>query len=163
MDVKKLYYEADTRKHQQLVAERMIAVAKKMLDRAMQHDKSKLEEQEYSHYVEPVFALNTENVPYGSDRYKELVKQMGEGLDHHKANNDHHIEFFEPYAVQTLNDPIRAMDLFTLFEMLCDWIAASKRKGNNPCDALKVITAKYPMDEQLQAVIRNTVAMLEDY
>ena len=162
-DIKELYYEADTRKHQQKVAEMLIVFAKKLLDRAIKHDASKFEEPENSSYVDPVYALNTEEVPYGSDRYKELTAQMGMGWDHHKFANDHHIEFFEPYSVQTLNDPFRALDLFALVEMLADWIAASKRRGNNPEEALKYLKEKHPMDEQLEAIIRNTLGMWKGY
>lgn len=161
MNEKELFYEADTRKHQQIVAKYMIAIAKRIYDRAMVHDASKLQEPERSYYIDPVFSLNNENVEYGSERYKELTAQMGKGWDHHKTHNDHHVEFFEPYAVQTLNDPIRAMDMFALLEMLCDWIAAAQRKGNAPVDAFKFLVEKHPMDEQLQEVIKNTLAMIE--
>lgn len=161
MDIKELYFEADTRKHQQAVAERLIAVAKKFMDRAMNHDASKLEEPERSAYIEPVFALNSEEVPYGSSRYKELTAKMSEGWKHHEAINDHHIGFFLPYSVQTLNDPVRCLDMFSLIEMCCDWIAAAKRRGNDPGLALKVMVEKYPMDEHLQQVIRNTLSMIE--
>ena len=157
--IKELYYEVDTRKHQQLVAEVLIAFAKKLLDRAIKHDASKLEEPEKSHYIEPVYALNTEEVPYGSDRYKELTKQMGNGWEHHKLTNDHHIEFFVPYSVQTLNDPMRAIDLFALIEMMADWIAASQRRDNSPAKALDFMKEKYRIDEQVEAIIRNTLAM----
>jgi hypothetical protein len=159
--LKELYYEADTRKHQQFVARLLIAAAKRMLARAVSHDKSKLKEPERSHYVGPVYALNTEAVPYGSERYKELTAQMGAGWDHHKSVNDHHIEFFVPFSVQTLNDPVRAMDLFALLEMLADWIAASQRRGNAPVQALAIMKRKYPIDEQLEAIIRNTLALME--
>jgi hypothetical protein len=161
IDLKSLYYEADTRKHQQLVAEKLIVVAKKFMDRAIVHDASKFDDVERSFYEEPVFLLNTDNVEYGSERYKELTARMGEGWDHHKNNNDHHPEFFEQYSVQTLNDPIRAMDMFAIFEMLCDWVAASKRRGNSPVKALDFMMKKYPIDEQLEAILRNTLAMIE--
>lgn len=161
MDIKELYYEVDTRKHQQNVAELLISFAKKLLDRAVKHDASKLEEPERSHYIEPVYALNTEEVPYGSERYKELTAQMGKGWEHHKFANDHHIQFFVPYSVQTLNDPMRSLDLFALIEMLADWIAASRRRDNNPAEALNFMKKKYPVDEQLEAIIRNTLAMMK--
>ena len=161
MDIKELYFEVDTRKHQQAVAELLISFAKKLLDRATKHDASKLEEPERSHYIGPVYDLNTEEAPFGSERYKELCKQMGVGWDHHKFANDHHIEFFIPYSVQTLNDPFQALDLFALIEMLADWIAASKRRNNNPWDALKYMQEKHPVDDQLAAIIRNTLAMME--
>lgn len=161
MDTKELFYEVDTRKHQQIVTELLISFTKKLLDRTINHDASKLEEPERSHYIEPVYALNTEEVPYGSERYKELTKQMGAGWDHHKMVNDHHIEFFIPYSVQTLNDPIKALDLFALIEMLADWIAASRRRNNNPAKALDFLKEKYVVDHQLEMIIRNTLSMME--
>ena len=160
MDIKELYYEADTRKHQQIVSRLLIHAAQRLLKRAMVHDETKLHEPERSAYIEPVYALNTEEVPYGSDRYKELTAQMGKGWEHHKAFNDHHIEFFLPWAVETLNDPIRQLDMFILLEMCCDWIAAAQRRGNEPGLALKAMAEKYPMDEQLQQLIRNTLVRL---
>ena len=158
--IKELYYEVDTRKHQQMVAELLISFAQKLLTRAVKHDASKLKEPERSCYIEPVYALNTEEVPYGSERYEEICKKMGVGWDHHKAINDHHIEFFEPYSIQTLNDPFRSLNLFALVEMLADWIAASQRRGNHPADALKFLKEKHPIDEQLEAIIRNTLEIM---
>jgi len=161
MNEKELFFEYDTRKHQQTVAKYMLLIAKKIIDKAIAHDASKLEEPERSTYIEPVYSLNHEDVEYGSDRYKELTNAMGEGWDHHVRVNDHHIEFFIPFSVQTLNDPIRSMDLFALIEMLCDWIAASQRRGNNPSLPIKNIREKYGLDEQLDAILRNTLQMIE--
>jgi hypothetical protein len=53
------------------------------------------------------------------------------------------------------------MDLFALLEMLADWIAASQRRGNAPVQALAIMKRKYPIDEQLEAIIRNTLALME--
>ena len=160
MNERELFYEADIRKHQQIVAERMLLVAQNLINRAINHDSSKLEEPERSAYVDPVYLLHHEDVLYGSPRYKELIGMMGEGWDHHRFHNDHHIEFFVPFSVQTLNDPVRCMDLFALFEMLCDWIAASERRDNDPCLPLKQIKEKYGLDEQLEAILRNTTGMI---
>ena len=160
-DIKDLYFEADTRKHQQCVARIMVEVVKKMLDRAMAHDASKFESIERESYTSPVWYLNTEEVPFGSERYKELTAQMGKGWDHHKMKNDHHFEFFEPYSVQTLNDSFKSMDVFALIEMMCDWIAAATRRGNEPILALDYIKKKHPIDEQLECIIRNSVEMLK--
>lgn len=161
MNIKELYYEADTRKHQQLVAERMIACAQRILKKAVVHDASKFSDEEKKHYIDPVWELSQGNVEYGSDQYKELTAQMGDGLAHHLAHNDHHPEFFNQFAVQTLNDPIRAMDLFALMEMLCDWIGASKRKENSPWKAFDYFEKKFNVDEQLMAVLRNTMGIIE--
>ena len=161
LDIKELFYEADTRAHQQEVCRVMIKMAKKFLDRAISHDSSKHEEPERSHYIEPVFVLNTEEVPYGSKRYKEVTAQMGVGWDHHKLHNDHHPEFFGSY-VHSENDPLKKMNLFSLMEMLCDWIAASKRRNNRPELALEAMAKKYPIDEQVYKILSNTLAMLEE-
>lgn len=162
MNIKELYFEADTRKHQQLVAEKMIACAKKIIDKGMIHDASKFSDIEKDNYIDPVWELAQENIKYGSERYKELIKQMGIGWEHHVAFSDHHPEFFETFAVQTNNDPIRAMDLFALLEMLCDWYAAAKRKGNSAVLPFENFQKKYNVDEQLMAVLRNTLAMIEE-
>ena len=159
--MRELYFEADTRKHQQLVAQCLLAVAKDLMDRAVKHDASKFSEYEKPFYVDPVYELNHSDIKYGSTEYQKLTGIMGEGWKHHSVNNDHHIEFFVPYSVQTLNDPIRAMDLFSLVEMVCDWIAASKRKGNEPHMALEQLHKEFSIDEQLQAIIRNTLNMIE--
>lgn len=160
VDIKELFFENDVRKHQQEVGKKMVACAKRLLDKGMSHDASKLSNDEKKFYVEPVWRLNTENVEYGSEEYKRLTAQMGAGLRHHLAENDHHPEFFYPYSVQTLNDPIRAMDLFALIEMICDWIAAAERKGNSPGLAADVFEKKYHVDEQLMAVLRNTLGII---
>jgi hypothetical protein len=161
VDEKKLFYEADTYKHQKIVAQLMVNAAKKVLDRAMLHDESKLHEPEMSAYIGPVFALNTEAVEYGSERYIKLCREMGAGWEHHKSANDHHIEFFLPHAVETLNDPVLQLDIFCLLEMCCDWTAAAQRRGNEPGLALKTMAEKYHVDEQLQQLIRNTLARLQ--
>ena len=160
-DMKKLYYENDVRKHQQAVAVLMTAVAQAILDRGMRHDATKHGLNEADAYVDPVWQLNTGEVAYGSDEYKKLIAQMGEGLKHHYEYNDHHPEYFEKHSAQTLNDPIRCMDLFVLLEMCCDWIAASQRRNNDPMLAMDQLTKKYPIDEQLAVIIRNTVQMIK--
>lgn len=162
LNVKELYYESDTYKHKQIVADKMIKVVRNLLERAIKHDDSKLEESEKKYYINPVFILNTEEIPFGSTRYTEVIKEMDKGWEHHKMNNDHHIEFFVPYSVQTLNDPVLCMDLISLIEMCCDWIAAASRKGNRPEDALKYIEKKYPINVQLRQVIINTINMIEE-
>ena len=157
-----MFFEADTRKHQMLVAERMTACAKRLLDKASVHDASKFSDQEREIYTETGWKLNHENIEYGSEEYKKIVAEMGKAWEHHQLVNDHHIGFFKTYQSQTLNDPVRAMDLFALIEMLCDWIAASKRKNNAPALAFKSIEEYIPGDSQLGAILRNTLSMIEN-
>lgn len=159
-DVKELFYEADTRKHQQWVAERLMACAKKLLDRAVRHDASKFSDVERKSYVGPVWELNTREVAYGSDEYKALTAQMGEGWQHHLAHNTHHPENATLTAPEFASDPFAAMDLFDLIEMLCDWIAASKRRGNEPSLPIKRYVDDKWLDRQMECVLRNTLGAL---
>lgn len=152
------FYEADTRKHQQLVQERMIRCATLLLSRAVSHDESKFSEVERESYTEPVWELNTKEVPYGSDEYSRLTKMMGEGWEHHKANNRHHPEYFEIKDGTT--DPFAAMDLLDLLEMCCDWIAASKRRGNDPSLPIENFRKKN-LSSQLESVLRNTLKFVD--
>jgi len=159
-DIKELYYEADTRKHQQWVAEQLIACAKRLLDRAVVHDASKFSEVERTAYVEPVWEMNTRKVEYGSEEYKRLTAQMGEGWEHHKAHNTHHPEFVELNQPEFLHDPFAGIDLFDLLEMLCDWTAASKRRGNHPSVPIERFKEKMDLGNQLECILRNTLGLM---
>jgi hypothetical protein len=154
-DIKSLYYEADTRKHQQAVMKWMGRVIEDLLERMLVHDASKFADDEAPYYIDPVYQLNTLGVPYGSDEYKRITKQMGKGWDHHKSVNDHHVEYFLPSA-----DPFSKMNLLNLLEMVCDWMAASERIGNDPSLPLERSLAKFGMSEQLAMIIKNTINSL---
>lgn len=160
MDIKELYYEADTRKHQQWVAEKMIEVAKRLLDRAVIHDASKFSDVEKNAYVGPVWELNTRQVAYGSEEYIALVTQMGEGWEHHKAHNSHHPENVQVTLPEFAGDPFSGMDLLDLIEMLCDWCAASKRRGNSPWLPLDKMEKDLGLSHQLRCVLQNTLGVL---
>jgi len=154
-ELERLFYESDVWKHRHMVAERMMLAAKILLDRAAKHDASKLTDEERPYYEKPVWALNHSGVEYGSPEYKALTAQMGQGWEHHKSVNSHHPEFFGEDR-----DAISSMDMFNLIEMLCDWIAAAKRKGNDPAKAMTFLKEKYDVDEQLEMVLLNTLAVL---
>jgi len=79
--------------------------------RARSHDASKLEAPEKEMYDE--FTPRLRALTYGSDEYKECLKEMGAALKHHYENNSHHPEHFP--------DGINDMSLLDLIEMLADW------------------------------------------
>ncbi len=160
-DIKELFYEADTRKHQQLVAERLITCAKRLLDKAVEHDASKFSDTEKKHYIEPVWELNTKDVEFGSDDYKRLTAMMGDGWAHHCFHNSHHPENVQLTMPEFSGDPFSGMDLFDLMEMLCDWIAASKRRGNSPHLAFAQMEEKFGLSHQTRCILGNTLGLLE--
>jgi len=157
---KEEFYERDVESHVARVAEMLQRCSSYLLKRAETHDLSKLRVEEKKYYVLPVWELNSKKVKYGSDRYKEIIKKMGKGLEHHLENNDHHIEFYEQFL--NCEDPIKLMNLFSILEMLCDWIAAASRKGTDPAYGLKVVKDKWELSPQLESILRNTLEILQN-
>lgn len=130
-----------------------------LIDRAENHDLSKLEEPELSIFVEftPKLAKST----YDSDEYKQFLKEMKPALDHHYANNRHHPEHFDAEADATWRQtPINCMNLIDILEMLCDWKAATMR--HNDGDIMKSIEInrdRFVLSDQLVTILKNTVQM----
>jgi hypothetical protein len=54
------------------------------------------------------------------------------------------------------------MDMFALIEMLCDWIAASRRNNSRACDAMRFLKKKYPLDSQIECILNNTLDLIEN-
>lgn len=157
-----LFFETETRKHQQEVAKGLVWFASKLLERAMTHDKSKLEEYERAIFIE--YTPKLKATTYGSEEYKQYLKEMKVALDHHYANNRHHPEFndINGFSFQTLNDPIRSMDLVDIVEMLFDWYAATKRHADgNIGQSIDKNEKRFGINEQLSQLFRNTIGLLE--
>lgn len=163
MENKELYFENETRKHQKMVVDNLIAFAVKILERSKVHDNSKLEEPERSVFIEATEKLK--GLTYGSDDYKKQLSNMKVALDHHYMVNKHHPEFntVNGFAFQTLNDPIRSMDLIDIVEMFCDWHAATKRHADGSIEkSIDINQERFKISEQLSAVFRNSVHALTD-
>lgn len=83
----------DTLKHKKIVKELMTEVINELKKRANNHDNSKLHSPE-----KPIFDEYTPkltNTTYGSNEYKQYLKEMQVALNHHYAHNRHHPEYFE--------------------------------------------------------------------
>lgn len=90
---------------------------------------------------------------YGSNEYKETLREFKPAIEHHQKNNRHHPEFYE--------DGICGMSLVDIVEMLCDWKAASQRHDDG--DILKSIAInadRFGMDGQIVSILQNTVEEL---
>lgn len=107
----------ETLAHIEKVASYIRKVRENLRDRAEAHDQSKLVEPELSAFDKATPLLQT--LVYGSDEYKQSLKDLGPALEHHLANNSHHPEFWD--------EGISGMSLMDLVEMICDWKAASER------------------------------------
>lgn len=144
---------ADTLKHSQRVGELMIQVINELNERSVRHDRSKTEPPELEVFNE--YTPKLKDSTYGSDEYKQFLKEMKErGLDHHYANNRHHPEHFE--------DGINGMTLVDLIEMLADWRAATERHDDGDLSrSLEIQTDRFGISEQLALILKNTAEHYE--
>lgn len=137
----------DTLKHIRRFGEILHIMIKDLLSRIEDHDTSKLNSPEKEVFDE--FTPKLKGSTYGSEEYKNFLKQMQQALDHHYSLSKHHPEHYP----QGIND----MDLLDLIEMLCDWKAASERHANgNIYDSIKINKPRFGMSDQLEQIFLNT-------
>lgn len=159
MENNELFFENETRKHQQEVQKLLISFAMILLNRAMVHDDSKLLTPEREIFIEYTTKLKTST--YGSEKYKTFLKEMKPALDHHYANNKHHPEFNTINCFDGgMESPVTAMDLFDIVEMLCDWLAATKRHADGDIGkSIQINEKRFNIDRQLSQIFRNTTSV----
>ena len=118
-----------------------------LLSRIDNHDSSKLRSPEKETFDEMTPKLKDST--YGSEEYKDFLKEMKKALDNHYANNSHHPEFY--------NDGINGMDLVDLLEMFCDWKAASERHTNGDIyESIEINKKRFNISDQLTQILINT-------
>lgn len=128
-------------------------------DRGNAHDASKLVPPELEGFDVATPKLATSE--YGSEEYKQALRDLGPALQHHFAHNDHHPEHYE--------NGVRGMSLMALIEMVCDWRAASERVKQRTDDPEKVKTfeaglafnqERFGYSDELAEIILNTAREL---
>ena len=141
----------ETYEHIRLVQHHLNEVIRLLLERAEQHDASKLKPPELAVFDEATPKLR--DLLYGSDEYRAALKDMRVGLDHHYAVNSHHPEHFV--------DGILGMTLLDLTELICDWMAATQRmEGGDIIKSLEVNQKRFGYGDELARVLLNTVRIL---
>ena len=141
-----------TIRHIETVRNYLNAVIKELLNRAEQHDQSKLQSPEAEMFEE--FTSKLRSCTYGSEEYKGFLKDMGLPLKHHYENNRHHPEHFKDVGVN-------GMTLIDLFEMLCDWKSSGMRHDDG--DIFRSIEnnqERFKLSEQLVLILRNTATWM---
>jgi len=138
----------DTLEHIETVRAFLRLFVIKLEDRMTLHDISKFSSPEKECFDE--YTPKLKGSTYGSDEYKEFLKQMGEGLKHHYQQNSYHPEHFK--------NGVDGMNLVDLIEMFCDWKAATMRHADG--DILKSIDnneERFKIAQQISNIFRNTV------
>ena len=143
--------KADTLLHIKRVAELMTNASSELIRRANIHDNSKLESPEKELFDE--FTPKLKGCTYGSDEYKEYLKELKVALDHHYQNNSHHPEHYE--------NGVNGFDLFDLMEMFFDWKAAGERHADgNIYKSIEINKDRFKLSEQTVDIFTNTAKRL---
>lgn len=133
--------------HISRVRKHMNTFVQLLLKRAINHDKSKLEEPEISWWKE----MDKEpRYPYGSEEYKQKIKRWDKVFKHHYKYNRHHPEHYE-YGVSE-------MTLVDIVEMMCDWLGY--KDTITISEALKVCDEqmkRYDIPDGIRQIIFNTL------
>lgn len=141
----------DTHEHIAQVRGLLLGGACDLIERSHRHDRSKLAEPELSIFNKYTAQLRT--LEYGSDEYEAARNAMGEALDHHYAENDHHPEHFE--------GGIGEMDLLQLLELLADWIAASRRhEDGDVAKSIEINAERFGYGSEISRLLSNTLPHL---
>lgn len=151
--IKRVKYDsrAETYKHIQAVQANVLLFVQKMMERAVKHDASKLEEPEKEYFDKYTPIL--EELEYGSDEYEQSLKAIDPALQAHYAKNDHHPEHYP--------NGVNGMTLMALVEMFCDWKAATERQNDgNLRKSLEHNREKYGLSDQIYEIFENTMKEL---
>lgn len=142
-----------TREHIDKVRNMLMMFCKVLIDRAQNHDQSKLHPPESE-----LFGIMTPKLAtceYNSEEYIKYLGQLKPALDHHYAKNAHHPE----HHPKGVND----MTLVDIVEMLVDWKAASLRQYNgNLKKSIEQNRGRFNISDQLTQILMNTAIMFED-
>lgn len=144
-----------TYEHIILVQQLLASVQVEIMRRQFSHDRSKLVSPEWEMFRNAT--PNLKELTYGSPEYEDNRKLLlGQALNHHYQNNRHHPEFFE----NGIND----MNLIDIIELVCDWVASSKRHSDgNIYKSIDINKTRFGMSDQLTQIIQNTVDILENH
>lgn len=140
-------YITDLVDHKHRVAHRILAMASDLFRRAAIHDNSKFAPEEFDAYQQAFPEL--QKYAYGTPEFKAALAKIQPAIQHHYQANDHHPEHFAGGITQ--------MTLVQLVEMLCDWMAASERSQTDFLRGLELNKERFGIDDQLYAVLLNTV------
>jgi len=141
----------DTLAHIRRVQELLHDAVSRLLYRSRQHDDTKLEDPEFSQFVE--VGKKLVELDYGSEAYEKQLEQLDEALQHHYDNHRHHPEHWP--------DGIQGMTLLDLTEMLVDWKAASERHADGDIhESIRKNKSRFGYGDELEQILHQTASLL---
>lgn len=137
--------------HIHAVRSNIYGVIKELDNRAMNHDKTKLESPEQEIFGETFEELA--KTKYGTPEYDNLLERTKPAIVHHYSKNRHHPEHWP--------NGFDDMTLIDLIEVICDWKAATMRnKDGNIRKSIEINAKRFNMSPQLTQIFENTVREL---
>ena len=141
-----------TMRHIETVRNYLNAMITELMDRAEQHDQSKLAPPEVEIFEE--YTPKLRDCTYGSDEYRRFLSEMRPAIEHHNVVNRHHPEHFE--------NGVHGMNLIDLLEMLCDWKAATMRHNDGDIRrSLEINADRFGYGPELKGLLSNTIDLIE--
>lgn len=138
---------AETYEHIRCVQRNMLAFAAALMRRSIEHDQSKLLPPEADMFEAVTDKLKS--LTYGSEEYKEALKDLGPALKHHYEHNSHHPEHYA--------GGISDMSLLDLVEMFCDWCAATKRhEDGSIIKSVTINQQRFKYSDDLKRIMLNS-------
>ena len=118
-----------------------------LLDRKLNHDRSKLEEPEKHEF--DIWTPRLHEASVGSPMYDYFLFQLKKALEHHYRYNRHHPEHF--------GNGINGMTIMDLTEMLCDWCASADRHEDGDVYAsIEILSKRFNYTKPMKKVLSNT-------
>lgn len=118
-----------------------------LMRRAVVHDSSKWDEEEWEGIGASTVRLK--HLTYGTEEYKRQLADLKPYIDHHYKSNSHHPEYY-PNGVDD-------MDLLDVLEMLCDWKAATERHNDGDLTkSFEINGPRFNISPQLLSIMKNT-------
>jgi len=142
----------ETVKHVRRVGNLMLDAVQNLQRRAMAHDNSKFEADEFESFAQETPGLRA--LTYGSPEYREALGRIKPAIELHYKRNRHHPEHFP--------DPgIHRMDLLDLIEMLADWQAATERHADGSlARSIAQNAERFGYDDRFACLLARTAANL---
>lgn len=139
------------KEHREKVGLIITKLLDELLERIIDHDKSKEESPEKELFDK--YRGKLEDVTYDSDEYHEMMDELEPAIQHHYKENRHHPQHFE----NGLND----MNLVDIVELFADWLASTtKHKDGDIEDSVEKNKDRFDLTEPLASILLNTA---EDY
>lgn len=140
--------ENDTLAHKKRVRELMSDICGELFARSYSHDDSKLKQPEKEFF--DVQTPKLKKLSYGTDEYKESLKELQIALKHHYESNSHHPEHYE--------NGIDGMNIFDLVEMIVDWKASTERHDDGDISkSLEINKERFKMSDQIYNIFKNSI------